>query len=637
MKDSTSRLSASHKSIMVRTPKDYPWKVLDALVEDLSNSLQDSEYESAKLITRKRDYDAYLELVEAWGPQSKYPCDISVDNVFAKYQVASLLKKYQFSGDADLRLQTAKEKFFKAEEDCYEFNHLGGHSKLSFLPDDWTLSAFTYAQRFLSKLLGEILPEREHLTEWSRHGPGANLDTRKGSASLYDKYENWPYSCTSGALPYARLAIQDDERWLGALEDSYRKKHGIEPWRILDQEVFWSNVLHVVPGNRITFVPKNSRTDRSIAIEPSMNLYLQLGVDGFLRRRLKRWGVDLDDQEKNQELARLGSKYWNSEDPFVTLDLAAASDTISSGVCKLLLPPQWYAYLHDLRSPVGELDGKLLQYEKISSMGNGFTFALESAIFTAVVLGVMKASRGHRDRGEFAVFGDDIVVRRSISDHVVTMLNLCGFSINHEKSFFEGPFRESCGADWFNGTPVRPVFLTQQPSTVMELWCDSNRIRRVLSLRRGMWRAKAIDLIHTWIPPMFSNIVGPVSDEDFDSYAHAYTPPRSAKHWVWDFQRLVVRLKPRKGVNEFLFRKLMHALRPSTDNPDEAAGNPWATSRYKWGGCRITGAGSRFAVSSPKAVTVGYRTSQTSYWSDEYTDLCYMVTEKKYRLRLPPS
>lgn len=610
MKDSKSRTRLDHNSVLVRTPKDYPWEVLNLLVDDLSCSLDGESISILKGIARKRDISSYLELSETWGPHSIAHGDTRADVFFAKYQASALLKKFQFPSDSQSRRAAALKKFKDAESACKSFND--NWRLLADLSDPTELSCFTYVREFLSRLLGESLPSFEKLTLWSRHGPGSNLDTKERRISLYDKYKSWPYSCTSGCLEYARLAIQNDPRWLGALEDDYRKVHGIEPWRILDQEVFWANVLKVVPGNRITFVPKNSLTDRSIAIEPCMNLYLQLGVDGYIRRRLKRWGVDLDDQTKNQRLAGLGSSQWRTEDPFVTLDLAAASDSISLELCRLLLPPQWYRYLIRLRSPVGVCNGEVFSYEKISSMGNGYTFALESAIFTAVCYAVEKELKGRFNREEVAVYGDDIIVRQSSSLLVIQMLNRFGFALNHEKSFIQGPFRESCGADWFNGTSVRPVFLSSNPRTVMEIWNDANRIRRILSLRFWSHESKVVSFIEKYIPEFLRDIQGPYSDNDFDSYKHVPIPTVRYKHGLWKFKRLVVTQKHLKG-DSFLFRKLMHTLRSA---------GPSSPHQIKtWGGAKVTDAGSRFIITKPSSVIIGYSSSPTSIWSDEYSDI----------------
>lgn len=614
MKDSRSRNHLNHNSVQVRTTQDYPWHVLGHLANDLVHSLGVDRFSKIQNIVRHRDITGLMELSETWGPHCIASSDTRIDEFFAMYQVSSLLKKFQFSTDRLSRRSVALQKFKDSESACKSFN--ANWRLLADLADPTELACFTYAREFLSRLLGEDLPGFDRLTLWSRHGPGANLDTKERRISLYDKYSAWPYSCTSGAREYARLAIQADERWLGALEADYREKHGIEPWRILDQDVFWSNVLHVVPGNRITFVPKNYRTDRSIAIEPCMNLYLQLGVDGYIRRRLKRWGVDLDDQTKNQRLAWDGSKNWTSDDPFVTLDLAAASDTISLELCRLLLPPQWYRYLIRLRSPSGICGDEVISYEKISSMGNGYTFALESAIFASVCYAAEKFLKGRFDRDEIAVYGDDIIVRQSSSLLVIQMLTRFGFSLNHEKSFIQGPFRESCGADWLNGTSVRPVFLSNNPSTVMELWNDLNRLRRILSLRCWGFEFEVCNFIKRFIPDTFKTCLGPPSDEDFDSYEHTFIPITRYRGGLWRFKRLVVTPKHLKGEN-FLFRKLMHTLRPA------GAPNPFHLKKREWGGARVADAGSRFAVTKSNSVTVGYSSSQTSIWSDEYNDLVF--------------
>lgn len=608
MKRSSSKADL-HKTVKVRVPRDYPWHVLSSLTEDLGCCLTKERQDDIRRIIRNRDFAEYMSLSETWGLQGITSDSMQPSEFFAAYQASSVLRKFQFPSDAKARRLAAFEKFQAAEEACRRFN-TEGVKTLAFLEEDDELSVYTYARKFLQDLLGNSVPEPAKLTLWSRHGPGANLDTTERAVSLYDKYRNWPYSCTHDALRHARLAVQNDERWLGALEDSYRDRFEIPKHVVLNQEVFWSSVFAVVPGNRITFVPKNSLTDRSIAIEPAMNLYLQLGVDGFIRRRLMRWGVNLDDQTKNQVLAGVGSLNWESQDSYVTLDLAAASDSVSTGLCRLLLPPQWYTYLMQLRSPQGECDGQVFEFQKISSMGNGYTFALESAIFASVVYGVERVVRGSFKQAHVAVYGDDLIVRRQSAELVVRMLNRFGFSVNSDKTFLEGPFRESCGADWFKGTPVRPVFLKSSPSTVMELWCDANRFRRILSLRRDGFRFKVCDLIDKWIPPQFHHVVGPYSDEDFDSYKHVPVPNIRYKRGLWEFNRVVVTPTRLKG-RDFLFRKLMHPLRasPSSNRPTF------------WGGARLASVGSRFTVTRSNAVTVRETSSVTSNWSSEYTDL----------------
>jgi len=620
MKNAKSRRNRERvlrQNMSARLPSDYGWKILATLVADLDYLLTDSEKIQIHRIIRKRDFDGYLALSEVWGPQSMLPDGTLRAVNAARYQIVSLLRKYRFPSGDDERQLSALKKFRAAEEACKEFNQRSWRN-LAGSNDESVINIFTYARSFLSKLLGEELPEQDILTRWSRHGPGANLDTREGHTSAYFKYAEWPYSCTKAALAEARSAIQSDPRWLGALEDSYRRKFDIPAHAILNWEHFWSAVLQVVPGNRITFVPKNSQTDRSIAIEPSMNLWLQLGVDGFIRRRLKRWKIDLDSQAKNQEMARLGSLHWDSPENFVTLDLAAASDSISVGVCKLLLPKAWYSYLMKLRSPCGVLGEEVISYEKISSMGNGFTFALETAIFAAICYAVSKHDQGGFDPDKCAVYGDDIIVTNTIAPQVIATLQLAGFSINEEKSFTQGPFRESCGADWLDGTPVRPVFLTTTPSSVSELWTDVNRLTRQLSLRFMCEETKTEKLIDSYVPCKFKGITGPRSDEEFSSYKHSPQPTMNGRFegGLWRYETLVARPKPVRNANEFLFRKLMHNLAEQPLQPHYVTRNSHGIYR----GLKVETGGSRFTVTKIASVTVGLAESASEIWRSEYAE-----------------
>jgi len=604
------------ENLRVSIPADYGWRTLHKLVEDLEHLLEPNDLIRVRRIIRKRDYQEYLALGEDWGPQSITSSDIMPVVISARYQVVALLKKYRFaSGDA-MRRETALKKFREADFTCWKYN-LRDYQQLGKVEDEKMLDALKHTRAFLQELLGFSPPNTAGMTLWSRHGPGANLDTKSGRTSKYFKYSDWPYSCTRRAIPLARAAISDDPRWLGALEDSYRHREGIPMHAILNQDRFWSTVFKVVPGNRIAFVPKSALTDRSIAIEPSMNLWLQLGVDGYIRKRLLRWGVDIDDQSKNQRMAQVGSQEWESPENFVTLDLAAASDSISVEICQQLLPTLWFDHLMKLRSPVGVLNNETIRYGKISSMGNGFTFALETALFAGIVYGVQKSFEGRYDRDKCAIYGDDIIVTNTIAKPVIAMLQLCGFTINSEKSFLFGPFRESCGADFYNGTSVRPVFLTTPPTYVMGLWTDINRLRRILSLRFQVEESKTESWLVRFIPDKYRNVTGPCSDEDFDSYLHVNEPANAVyKYWMWKWRRLVISPKPAKG-ESFLFRKLMHDLR------DQALAPRLFTRSRKTGlvvSRKQTTVGGVFTITRDFSVTVSHTHSVADIWRSEYNE-----------------
>lgn len=612
-KEFSNRQPDLTKCSKIRIPKDYPWRVLKRMADDLSDcgSISDCNYELISQICRDKDFYSYQLLDELWGLQSINSSDAEVSEKMALYQLSALLKKFQFDTSKHERIKTAFDKFLQAEETCFEFNH-GGYTALTWPDMEFMVDVFTYAKDFCQKILGDS-PNQRSLVEWTRHGPGSTTSTSNGKNSAYFKYAEWPYDCTARAVPYARFVIGTDQRWMRALKDDYRLRHNIHPMFEVLKRDFWSEVFNIVDGNRITFVPKNANTERSIAIEPTLNLYLQLGVDGFIRRKLKRFDIDLDDQTKNQRMAKFGSLSCLSNDQYVTIDMKAASDTISTKLCQLLLPPDWYSYLMAIRSPKGTIaindSSQVIEYEKISSMGNGFTFALESLIFAAVTSAVIRKDSGKCNfKTDLAVFGDDIICKKMVVKKVVYALQCCGFALNLDKSFLSGSVKESCGTDWVNGRPFRPVYLTKSPSDVLELFSDRNRIRRTLFLRYGLNHSSTQDLLDRWVPELFRTFIGPNSDEDFDSYLHCSTPYYSFyKFGAWQFRRLIRKpIKyPSTSVTGHDFRKLMHNLKPRVKNIFE----------------KVVSSGNRFDVVKRNLFVISVKNrARTTYWNESYAE-----------------
>jgi hypothetical protein len=229
----------------------------------------------------------------------------------------------------------------------------------------------------------------------------------------------------------------------------------------------------IKPGNKVLFVPKTALIDRSIAVEPRMNVYAQLGLGAYLRLLLKtRAKLDLDTQNPNQDLAYEASLHGH----LATVDLSMASDTIARELVRDLLPEGWFNALDWCRSKQGFLDNSWFNYEKFSSMGNGYTFELESMIFYALTSSVCEhlGLVNHYTR----VFGDDIICPVEAVALLGEVLSYCGFRINQSKSYFSGVFRESCGADFFDGTNVRPHFCKEVPTDASSLYNLANGIRR---------------------------------------------------------------------------------------------------------------------------------------------------------------
>lgn len=214
---------------------------------------------------------------------------------------------------------------------------------------------------------------------------------------------------------------------------------GLEP-RIVDASVMFT-------------VPKSSDIDRVAAKEPDLNVYFQKMLGNEIRARLKKVGINLNDQSINGNLARYGSL----SGTLATVDLSSASDSVSFELVKRVLPTGWFEALHAFRTDQTILpDGTVHTLQLFSTMGNGFTFELESLIFYSICRVV---TRRMKIKGPISVYGDDIIVPVEAYEPLCTALNTCGFIVNDAKSFHEGHFRESCGTYWYRGMNVKPFYL----------------------------------------------------------------------------------------------------------------------------------------------------------------------------------
>lgn len=229
--------------------------------------------------------------------------------------------------------------------------------------------------------------------------------------------------------------------------------------------------LREVEGAVLFTVPKKSDIDRCACKEPDVNMFLQKGVGNHIRRRLLRFGQNLNDQSVNRAFARQGS----ITGELATIDLSSASDTICSVVVEALLPSDWFCYLNCIRSQQVIVDGETVRTSMFSSMGNGFTFELESLIFWAL----MKTTAYFGGYGgSISVYGDDIIVPISGYDDFLWVLKSFGFLPNESKSFGSGPFRESCGGHYHLGEDVTPFYLRREPKLLTDLIRVANQVRK---------------------------------------------------------------------------------------------------------------------------------------------------------------
>lgn len=434
---------------MSRTSIDAFEPVVQALCERL-----DTPRALSVWLCYKYDHEALLQL-----PQTDFAG--STAEVGKNYLITEFLSKYK---GLKVKVDTAAvalQKWILSEQKCAETNaklrdlrirpsHVSGLGRVDGLLFE--------AQRKICQVLGRLnLPIVLADCKW---GPGATLDLKREDATP-DKKMTSLISCTAAAAPYLKAVLEADPHWMEAIA-------GIHP---SGRYSVTKHCVSIVRGSRFLTVPKSAKTDRCIAAEPTGNSFLQQGVHSYMRRRLKRFGVDLDDQSINQRLARMAFANGLS-----TLDLSAASDSISTELVYHLLPLDWAVFLDALRSPESRVNGTWIKTEKFASMGNAFCFELESLIFWALAASVEEAVCGNVCWT--SVYGDDIIVPRNCFREVVNLLEFCGFTVNESKSFEDGNFFESCGKHYHRGVDITPVYQKELVTAPPDIIRTHNRLYR---------------------------------------------------------------------------------------------------------------------------------------------------------------
>lgn len=341
-------------------------------------------------------------------------------------QVEAFFKKNAVYSDSERCEAQALSSFHRAEKICRITNRRLDYYYLEQDRLDPDLKFWlSKAEEYVTSTLGGVQDFLNELPRRVRVTAGATLTRSRRQAYPHLKISRSPV-CSTKAAPYLHALCH----YFG-----YEKE-------------FKANLQDV---NRVEFVPKNWKTARTIACEPEGNIPLQLAFDSYAKDRLRKRGIDLSDQSRNQRMAYEASL----DGKFATVDLSMASDTLSFNTVAALLPREWFEYLNNVRSSKAMVAGsnEPMTYAKFSSMGNGATFALETLIFASACRAV-----GSRN---FSVYGDDIIIETELVPNLLRFMKFLGFVINSEKSFWDGPFRESCGAHYHKGMLVTPFYLRE--------------------------------------------------------------------------------------------------------------------------------------------------------------------------------
>jgi len=369
------------------------------------------------------------------------------------YLATKFLSKADFLETGIDKDKAALSKFDSFESKCGETNrYFWTLDSQPNLPVE-NVRLLSKARRKIQDILGNF--SAEEFVKNGNWGPGVSTLIKGEEVSAFNKFR--------------------DER--GITRDMYSLVsewfHLAYPlWSPEPLSLMGDRCMKIQSGNTVTTVPKNSKTNRIIAIEPGINLWFQQSIGAMLVRRLRRVGIDLTTQETNQYLAWRSSK----DDSLATVDFSSASDSISTAVVEDLLPKRWFTLMNSSRSQFRQDLDRPVRWNKFSSMGNAFTFPLQSLIFYACAWASCEALN---ISPEISVFGDDVLLPKEAYSLFSSFTKFLGFEVNQSKSFSSGYFRESCGSYYYDGVDCKPYYLKSRIRTPFQVYQAANSVRLV--------------------------------------------------------------------------------------------------------------------------------------------------------------
>lgn len=272
-------------------------------------------------------------------------------------------------------------------------------------------------------------------------------------------------------------------------------QQGKSTWKRAQAPITWLSTEEEELYSRVVFVHKDSRGPRLISAEPRELMFIQQGLRAKLYSAVQRLpgiaaSLDCEDQRRN----RIRAQHASVTGEYATLDMKDASDRVSCALVKALFPDRWYRALMASRSQYTrfpniqgvprELWNVSIPLVKYAPMGNATTFPVEAICFWAISVAAQAddkeirrlfsrrlpgneaqaISHGLPWRPATLVFGDDIIVPTHSYGKVCSALESFGLKVNLDKSFWSGPFRESCGGDFFKGHNTAPVRVKHLPN-----------------------------------------------------------------------------------------------------------------------------------------------------------------------------
>lgn len=230
---------------------------------------------------------------------------------------------------------------------------------------------------------------------------------------------------------------------------------------------------------KVNSQPKSYKARRLICMEDSGRNYFCAGIRRAILELMDQRvpghdfsfesRIPIKDQGVNQMLSYVGSL----SGEWATLDFSNASDRITGGLARYVLPGTVVDAIDKYRATQLEYpNGDISTCYMWLPSGNTVTFLCESLIFFAVVLSACEVSGIYTGQpSDCFVYGDDTIIPSAHYEFVADVVSNLGWQLNGAKSYFDSGdfiYRESCGHEYLNGVRCDSHYFPRKPISISD-------------------------------------------------------------------------------------------------------------------------------------------------------------------------